>query len=433
MKIYYYPSPPAEKKIDSIANRGQGFKKKDIAAVNRIIQEVRKEGDRALVRYTRQYDAPEFSIDTIAVKDDEIKTAVKKVDRDFNRTLKLAIDQIEAFHQKQKMNSWFDTDRAGTLLGQMVNPVDIAGIYTPGGMGGKTPLVSSVLMCAIPARIAGVGKIIMVTPPTRDGSVNPHLLVAAKKAGVHKVFKVGSAWSVAALAFGTETIPKADVIVGPGNIFVTLAKKLIAGSAGIDMIAGPSEVLVIADRSANPEFVAADLLSQAEHDVLASAVLITDSGEIAERVSSAVAEQLQQLHRKDIAQESIRHFGGILVVPDLESAFKLSNRLAPEHLELHIENPLGHMGRIRNAGAVFMGQYTPEPVGDYIAGPNHVLPTAGTARFSSALSVDHFIKKTNIVHYSKEAFSREAGHIIRLAEIEGLGAHANAVKIRMKK
>jgi histidinol dehydrogenase len=313
----------------------------------------------------------------------------------------------------------------------MVNPVDAAGVYVPGGLGGKTPLVSSVLMGVIPAKVAGVKHIAMATPPNRNGKIDPHLLTAAKKVGVDAVYKVGSAWAIAAFAYGTETIPKVDVIVGPGNIYVTIAKKIVSGTVGIDMIAGPSEILVIADSAANPAFIAADLLSQAEHDILSSAILVTNSKDMAKAVALAVDEQLKVLKRKEIAEKSIARFGAIIVVPDIDAAVELSNRIAPEHLELHIKDSFSMIGQIHNAGAVFLGDYTPEPVGDYIAGPNHVLPTAGTAKFSSALSVDNFVKKTSLIRYSKAAFEREAGDIIRLAEIEGLDAHANAVKVRL--
>jgi histidinol dehydrogenase len=324
-------------------------------------------------------------------------------------------------------------DRPGTLLGQLFNPVETAGIYVPGGTGGDTPLVSTVLMNAIPARIAGVDRIVMVTPSRRDGSVHPAMLAAARRVGVDAVFKVGSAWAVGALAYGTEHIPRCDVIVGPGNIYVTIAKKIVSGTVGIDMIAGPSEVLVIADDSADPEFAAADLLSQAEHDPLSSAVLVTPSPALAEAVSAAVARQLEALPRKAIALEALDAFGAAFVVPDLAAGFDLSNRIAPEHLELLIDAPFEHLGKIRNAGAVFVGPYTPEPVGDYVAGPNHVLPTAGTARFSSALSVDNFIKKTSVISYGEDAFRAEAPDVIRLAETEGLGAHARSVRVRLDK
>jgi histidinol dehydrogenase len=349
------------------------------------------------------------------------------------RSLNRAVRQIESFHRQQLCTSWINTERPGTLLGQMINPVDAAGIYVPGGMGGETPLVSSVIMGAVPAKVAGVNHIVMATPPTKNGTVNPHLLVAAKKVGIDAVYKVGSAWAIAALAYGTETIPKVDVIVGPGNIYVAIAKKMVAGTVGIDMIAGPSEILIIADHTATPEFIAADLLSQAEHDILASSILVTDSADVAKSVAAAVKEQLRNLSRKEIARQALSRFGTIMIVADLDTAIELANKIAPEHLELQIKDPFAVIGQIHNAGAVFLGDYTPEPVGDYIAGPNHILPTAGTARFSSALSVDAFIKKTSLIRYSRAAFGREADDVIRLAEIEGLDAHANSVKIRLSR
>ncbi len=431
MKIYNYPSRTADKRVESIINRGLGFKKKDFLEVTRIIEDVRKNGDGALVKYTKRFDSPGLTAESIMVTQKEMNDAAKKVDRSFVRSLNRAAKQIEQFHKLQLEKSWINTDRDGTILGQLVNPVDAAGIYVPGGRGGKTPLVSSVLMCSIPAKIAGVKKIVMVTPPTRDSMINPHLLLAAKKVGVNKIYKVGSAWAVAALAYGTETIPKTDVIVGPGNLYVTLAKKIVSGTVGIDMIAGPSEILIIADNTANPEFIAADLLSQAEHDVLASSMLVTDSMDTAKAVGIAVKKQVEYLSRKNIAKKSLSSYGAIMVVRNIAAAVNLANRIAPEHLELQLKEPFEYMGQIRNAGAVFLGDYTPEPVGDYIAGPNHVLPTAGTARFASALSVDHFIKKTSLIHYSKAAFKKEAQDIIRLAEIEGLDAHANSVKVRL--
>ncbi len=431
MKIYTYPSKSAETRVISIINRGLGFKEKDYLKVSQILEDVRKNGDNALIKYANQFDSPGLSIKSIRVTSDEIEAAANKVKKTFMGSLNRAISHIESFHKHQLCNSWINTDRPGVFLGQMVNPVDSAGVYVPGGKGGKTPLVSSVLMGAIPAGIAGVKNIAMATPPTKDGTVNPHLLVAAKKVGINAIYKLGSAWAIAALAYGTKTVPKTDVIVGPGNIYVTLAKKIVSGTVGIDMIAGPSEILIIADSTANPEFTAADLLSQAEHDTMASAILVTNSEETAKAVNVAVEEQLKYLDRKDIAEKSLDSFGAIIVMPVLTSCIELANRIAPEHLELHIDNPFEHIGKIRNAGAIFIGDYTPEPVGDYIAGPNHVLPTAGAARFASALSVDNFVKKTSLIHYSKEAFKREAKDIIRLAEIEGLDAHANAIKIRL--
>jgi histidinol dehydrogenase len=286
-------------------------------------------------------------------------------------------------------------------------------------------------MGCIPAKVAGVRNICITTPPTKSGKVNPHVLAAAKKVGVKKVFKAGSAWGIAALAYGTETVPKADVIVGPGNVFVALAKKMVAGTVGVDMVAGPSEILVIADQKANPDYIAADLLSQAEHDPLASAILLTTSAELAKAVVAAIRSQLTKLPRREIAEASLKAYGAVMVAPNLAACFDLANQIAPEHLELHVEKPDQYLSRIQNAGAVFLGPFTPEPVGDYIAGPNHVLPTAGTARFASALSVDHFVKKTSVIYYSKKALKRDAPDIIRLAEIEGLAGHARAVRIRM--
>lgn len=432
MKIYHYPSKAASKRVTTIVNRALTFRKKDYQAVARILDDVRRNGDDAVIKYANRFDAPQLTVDSIKVTAQEMAAAIKKVDRGFVRAMNRAALQIEAFHRQQAQQSWIDTQRSGTMLGQLVNPVDAAGVYVPGARGGKTPLISTVLMTAIPAKIAGVKNLVMVTPSTRAGGVNPHLLAAAKKVGIKDVYKVGSAWAVAALAYGTKTIPKVDVIAGPGNIYVTLAKKIVSGTVGIDMIAGPSEVLVIADHTATPEYAAADLLSQAEHDVLASAILVTDSSRTAKAVAAEIDKQLAGLSRQDIARESLKRFGAVLVVDDLEAAFELANRIAPEHLELQINEPFDYLGWIRNAGAVFLGHYTPEPLGDYMAGPNHVLPTAGTARFASALSVDHFIKKTSIIHYSKKAFKKEAADVMRLAELEGLDAHVRSIKMRLK-
>jgi histidinol dehydrogenase len=433
MKILNYPSAAAESVVARIVSRGLSFSKKDHAAVSRILADVRRRGDQALVEYSRRFDAPGFTLRDLRVGPVEFRQAAAAADRGFTRALTRAATQIEAFHRRQVRSSFISLDRAGTMLGQLVRPVERVGVYVPGGQGGKTPLVSSVLMGAIPARVAGVAQVVMVTPPTADGRVNPHLLVAARKAGVDEVYKAGSAWAVAALAYGTETIPRVDVIVGPGNRYVTLAKKIVAGTVGIDILAGPSEILIIADESADPEFIAADLLSQAEHDPMASAVLVTARRELAQAVQAALGRQLAQLARAEIARESIRRFGAVIVVRDVAAAIELANRMAPEHLELQLRDPFAHLGAIRNAGAVFLGEYTPEPVGDYVAGPNHVLPTAGTARFASALSVDNFVKRTSLIHYSADALRREAADILRLAEVEGLGAHANSIRIRLSR
>jgi histidinol dehydrogenase len=433
MKIVNYPSAAAESVVARIVSRGLAFSKKDHAAVSRILADVRQRGDQALVEYSRRFDAPGFTLKDLRVGPVEFRQAAAAADRGFTRALHRAATQIEAFHRRQVRSSFISLDRAGTMLGQLVRPVERVGVYVPGGQGGKTPLVSSVLMGAIPARVAGVAQVVMVTPPMADGRVNPHLLVAARKAGVDEVYKAGSAWAVAALAYGTETIPRVDVIVGPGNRYVTLAKQIVAGTVGIDILAGPSEILIIADESADPEFIAADLLSQAEHDPMASAVLVTARRELAQAVQAALGQQLAQLARAEIARESIRRFGALIVVRDVAAAIELANRMAPEHLELQLRDPFAHLDAIRNAGAVFLGEYTPEPVGDYVAGPNHVLPTAGTARFASALSVDNFVKRTSLIHYSADALRREAADILRLAEVEGLGAHANSIRVRLNR
>lgn len=432
MKIYTYPSSEAEQRICDTMERGLGFTPEDQRAVQGYIDDVKERGDGALVEYTNRFDSTRVTQENLKVTQAEMDEAKTLVDEDFLRALDRAVDQLEAFHMQQRQNSWIDTPRDGVMVGQMVIPVDRAGIYAPGAKGGKTPLVSSVLMGGVPARVAGVKSCCLMTPPMENGKINPYMLVAADRVGIEAVFKAGSAWAIAALAYGTESVPRVDVIVGPGNIYVTLAKKIVSGVVGIDMIAGPSEILIIADSGSNPDHLAADLLSQAEHDPMASAILVTDSREIAEQTKTCLETQIKALNRHDIAQQSIDDFGAIITVPDINTAIEIANRLAPEHLELIVDNPFEWVGKIRNAGAVFLGPYTPEPMGDYIAGPNHVLPTAGTARFSSALSVDNFTKKTSLINYSKEAFDREAQDVMVLANIEGLDAHANSVRIRTK-
>ncbi|HCY84621.1 MAG TPA: histidinol dehydrogenase [Desulfobacteraceae bacterium] len=430
MKIFEYPSEAAEKRVRDTIDRGLGFSREDHENVQAYLDDVKQRGDAALVEYTNRFDSKAVTPDNLKVTEAEFQEALAGMEPKFLQALDRAVEQLTVYHTKQKENSWIDTPRNGVMVGQMVKPVEAAGVYAPGAKGGKTPLVSSVLMGGIPAKVAGVDNICLMTPPMEDGRINPHILAAARKVGIDAVFKAGSAWAIGALAYGTEQVPRVDVIVGPGNIYVTLAKKIVSGTVGIDMIAGPSEILIIADKGANPDFIAADLLSQAEHDVLASAILVTDSRELADKVVTAVATQVEALSRKEIAKESIENFGSILVVPDIETAIELSNRLAPEHLEILVDNPFTWIDRIRNAGAMFLGPYTPEPMGDYIAGPNHVLPTAGTARFSSALSVEHFTKKTSLIHYSEDAFKKEADDVVTLAMTEGLDAHANSVKVR---
>lgn len=433
MEILTYPSVHAQDRIEKILARALDYAAGDYEKVLAMVEDVRTRGDAALMEYTRRFDAPEMTRELIRVTDDEIKEASKSVKPEFLSALNQAASQIEAFHRRQVRSSWFTADRQGVILGQLLNPVDAAGIYVPGAKGGKTPLVSSVLMGAIPAAIAGVPRVVMVTPPMEDCTVNPHLLAAAGAAGVNEIYKMGSAWAIAALAYGTESVRPVDVIAGPGNIYVTLAKKIVSGKVGIDMIAGPSEILVVADETADPACIAADLLSQAEHDALSSAVLIALSKSLAENVCMEIDAQVADLPRKDIAQRSLSDFGAVFTVSDMETAMALANRIAPEHLELQVKDPFAWLALVKNAGAVFLGGYSPEPVGDYVAGPNHVLPTGGTARFSSALSVDCFVKQTSVVYYAKDAFLREADDIIRLAETEGLAAHAESVKKRLLK
>ncbi len=430
MQIYSYPSDAAEKRVKDTIDRGLGFSQETLESVEAILADVRERGDAALVEYTRKFDSEAVTEQTLMVSPEEMTKAMDQVDDAFLKTLERSASQLEYYHTRQRENSWIDTPRDGVMVGQMVKPVSAAGVYAPGAKGGLTPLVSSVLMGGVPAKVAGVPRISLMTPPMENGEINPFILAAARRVGITEIYKAGSAWAIAALAYGTRTIPRVDVIVGPGNIYVTLAKKIVAGTVGIDMIAGPSEILVIADRTANPEFLAADLLSQAEHDVMASSILVTDSKQIAEQTVKALEKQLDGLERKAIARESIDNYGAVMVVPDIETGIDLSNRLAPEHLELIVDQPFDYIGRIQNAGALFLGPFTPEPMGDYIAGPNHVLPTAGTARFSSALSVENFTKKTSLIHYGESAFNDEADDVIRLAETEGLSAHANSVRIR---
>ncbi len=430
LAIHAHPSRSAEAALRRIEGRRLLFSPRETERIRRILEEVRARGDAALVAYTRRYDAPRFSRRRLVPSAEE-EAASRGVGRAFRRALERAALHIEAFHRRQLRPGFVLAERPGTLLGQLVRPVERAGVYVPGGPGGTTPLISSVLMGAIPARTAGVGEIVMVSPPRADGSIDPRLLAAARAAGVSRVFKVGGPWAIGALAWGTETIPRVDVIVGPGNLYVTLAKRLVAGTVGIDLVAGPSELVVAADGSADPGFVAADLLAQAEHDPMASVVLLTDRPALARAVAAAMEAQLPRLGREAIARRAVRDYGAAFVAASLEAAFDLADRLAPEHLELHLEDPWAWLPRVRHAGAVFLGPWTPEAAGDYLAGPNHVLPTVGTARFASALSVDHFLKKMSVIHYTEAALRREAADIVRLAEAEGLEGHAQSVRRRV--
>ena len=397
------------------------------AVVSEIINNVRENGDKAVREYTVKFDgkAPEY----FEVSKEEINASIAQCDTKFIETLKKAAENIRDFHERQKQQSWLTTKENGVIMGQRIRGLARVGLYVPGGTAAYP---SSVLMNAIPAKIAGVKEIIMVTPPTKDGKPNPDIMAAAAIAGVDRVFLMGGAQAIAALAYGTESVPKVDKIVGPGNIFVATAKKLLYGNVDIDMIAGPSEILVLADDSANPKFLAADLMSQAEHDKLASAIMVTTSEELAEETVSQIERQIQMLSRKDIIETSLTNYGVIIVCDTMDKAVELANELAPEHLEVCCNNPLEYIGKLDNAGSVFLGNYSPEPLGDYFAGPNHVLPTSGTARFFSPLSVDSFVKKSSFIYYTENALDKDKEDIIRFARTEGLTAHANSIEVRFE-
>lgn len=397
--------------------------------VSNIVERVRREGDQALFELTKKFDNCELNAQSIRVTDEEIADAYEQIDPEFVAVMKKSAANITAFHEKQLHNSWILPNENGTILGQKITPVEVSGVYVPGG---KAAYPSSVLMNILPAKVAGVSRIIMTTPPGASGKVNPGTLVAADIAGVREIYKVGGAQAIAAMAFGTESIPKVDKITGPGNIFVALAKKACFGYVSIDSIAGPSEILVLADETANPRYVAADLLSQAEHDELASAILITTSRELAEKVSKEVDEFTSQLSRKDIIVKSLENYGYILVAKTMEQAIDAANEIASEHLEILTADPYQIMTKIKNAGAIFLGEYSSEPLGDYFAGPNHILPTNGTARFFSPLNVDDFLKKTSIISYSRDALLKVHKDIELFAEKEGLTAHANSIKVRFE-
>ena len=401
----------------------------DDDGVNEIIANVRSNGDQAVFDYTQKFDGATVTAGNIEVTEDEIAEAYELVDQKLLEVIRKAKENIRVYHEKQKQYSWFDSSIPGTMLGQKVTPIAKAGVYVPGG---KAVYPSSVLMNIMPAKVAGVEEIIMTTPCNKAGKVNPSTLVAAKEAGADRVFKVGGAQAIAALAFGTESIPKVDKIVGPGNIYVALAKKAVFGHVSIDSIAGPSEILVLADETANPRFVAADLLSQAEHDELASAILITTSEKLAEEVSKEVDGFCEVLSRKAIIEKSLENYGYILIAPDLDTAIETANEIASEHMEIVTANPFEVMTKIRNAGAIFIGEYSSEPLGDYFAEPNHVLPTNGTAKFFSPLSVDDFIKKSSIISYSRDALHAVYKDIAQFADCEQLTAHANSIRVRFE-
>lgn len=399
------------------------------STVQEIVEDVRKNRDQALFAYTKKFDGADLNSSNIRVTDMEIQEAMAQVEPGLLTVMKRAMKNIREYHEKQKQYSWFDSRPDGTLLGQKVTPLSSVGVYVPGG---KAAYPSSVLMNIIPAEVAGVPRIVMVTPPDKNGKVNPVTLIAARLAGATEVYKAGGAQAVAALAFGTESIPRVNKIVGPGNIFVALAKKAVYGHVSIDSIAGPSEILVLADETANPRYVAADLLSQAEHDELASAILVTTSMELAEEVARQIDIFLQTLSRKDILEKSLENYGYILVADSMEDAISTANEIASEHLEIMTRNPFEVMTKIQNAGAIFMGEYSSEPLGDYFAGPNHVLPTNGTAKFFSPLGVDDYIKKSSIIYYSREALEPIHKDIEAFAEAEHLTAHANSIRVRFE-
>ncbi len=429
MKILDSKQKDIVAELKRLIDRGETATEEVAATVKEVVERVRKEGDPAVLAYTEKFDRVKLTLKDIRVTPDEVKDAYSRVDPKKVDALKLAARNIRSFHEKQKVSSWVSQEADGVILGQLARPIRSAGVYVPGG---KACYPSSVLMNVIPAKVAGVEQLVMCSP-VPGGVLNPYILVAADIAGVSEIYKIGGAQAIAALAYGTATVPKVDKIVGPGNIYVATAKRYVFGQVDIDMIAGPSEVLVIADDSADPSFVAADLLSQAEHDELASAILVTTSRALAERVDAEMGHQMATLIRKEIARKAIDRFGAIVIVETLQEAAEVSNAIAPEHLELSVEKPFELLALIRNAGAIFLGHFTPESVGDYVAGPNHVLPTGGTARFFSPLSTDSFMKKSSLIFYTKEGLDKVGEAVMQIADVEGLEAHGNTIRVRMAK
>jgi histidinol dehydrogenase len=415
--------------LKRIVNRGEAATEDVALAVKEIVDRVRREGDPAVLEYTEKLDKVKLNLKDLKVPVEEIRAAYAAVDEKKVEALKLAARNIRSFHEKQKRTSWVSQEADGVILGNLTRPIRSAGVYVPGG---KASYPSSVLMNVIPAQVAGVEHIVMCCPAP-GGTLSPYILVAADIAGVSEIYRIGGAQAIAAMAYGTASIPKVDKIVGPGNIYVATAKRYVFGQVDIDMIAGPSEILIIADHTANPVYVAADLLSQAEHDELASSLLITDSRDLAEKVDREIEQQLATLARKEIARKALDRFGALIIAKDMPEAADISNSIAPEHLELAVEKPFELLALIRNAGAIFLGHYTPESVGDYIAGPNHVLPTGGTARFFSPLSTDSFLKKSSLIFYTREGLGKVAEAVIQIADTEGLEAHGNTIKVRMAK
>lgn len=429
ISIVYGNTEEGNRYLNTLRDREESVQQEVIIRVEEILNNIKEQGNKALIAYTNKFDSENVNENNLCVSKEEIEEAYKIVDEEFIEAIKLAAENIRFFHEKQKKNSWMVTKERGVILGQNIRPLENVGIYVPGGTASYP---SSVLMNAIPAKVADVTNVVMVTPPSKDGTINPNILVSADIAGVDKIYKAGGAQAVGVLAFGTETIDKVDKIVGPGNIYVAMAKKSVYGYVDIDMIAGPSEILIIADEEGNAEYIAADLMSQAEHDRLASSILVTTSLKLAEEVKIELKRQVENLSRKDIILDSLQNYGVIIIVDSIDEAIDMSNKIAPEHLELCVKDPFLLLGDIKNAGSIFLGDYAPEPLGDYIAGPNHVLPTSGTARFFSPLSLDDFVKKSSFIHYSKEALLGVGKKIVKLAETEGLTAHANSISVRMK-
>jgi histidinol dehydrogenase len=428
---FYYQTPADFEPVAGLLARRRTTDMDIEARVAAIMADVTARGDEALVDYTRKFDCPKFTAESLKVQTGDIEAAFAALPRADLAVIEEAAANIEDFHLAQRQQSWWTAKADGTILGQLVRPVDVAGLYVPGGQGGETPLISSLLMNAIPAKVAGVARIVAVSPPRADGTQSPYILAAAHIAGVTEIYRAGSAWAVAALARGTRTIPAVDVIAGPGNIYVTTAKRLAAATTGIDMLAGPSEIAILADAGANPDFIAADMLSQAEHDPLAACILICADPSLQDKVKAALEKQLATLDRSDIARRALCDYGAVITVASLAQGIECVNLMAPEHLELAVADPWALLGLIRHAGAIFMGQNCPEPVGDYFAGPNHVLPTMGTARFSSALSVETFLKKSSLISTNQAYIQKHGAKIARLARLEGLEAHARSVEQRL--
>lgn len=428
LNIYRYKTAECDGFLAKLKKRAQSPSPEIVKTVTDILSDVEQNGDAAVLKYTEKFDGVSLGADTLELKKSDLEKYAADVDEKLYLAMQRAAENIKKYHEKQLRQSFFDTDDTNKTVGMKIRPVKRAGIYVPGG---SAAYPSSVLMNCIPAKVAGVPEIIMTTP-LRDGKIPPAVAAAALISGVDRVFLCGGAQAIAALAYGTQTIPQVDVIAGPGNIYVATAKRLVYGTVNIDMIAGPSEVMTVADKSANPKYVAADLLSQAEHDALASSVLITDSEKLAKETAKELSLQLSKLERQSIAGKSVENYGAAIICENMDEAFSLANEIAPEHMEILTENPFADLSKVRNAGSIFLGEYSPEPLGDYFAGPNHVLPTNGTARFSSPLSVDTFIKKSGVIYYTKRGLDEYKDDIIRFADAEGLTAHANSVKIRFE-